>query len=157
MTEQTLFQKLIIYRTLTLQLSESFNEDTADIIPKGFNNSIRWHLGHIYLVHENLTFNKSGYKSEIPNKYYELFDSGTKPIEWKSQPPTLKELRDLLKLQPKRIEKVFQGKTHQKAKESYQLSRTLELTTIEEIIHFTCFHEGMHLGIMKGIKHSLGI
>ncbi|MDQ1000291.1 putative damage-inducible protein DinB [Neobacillus niacini] len=46
---EVLFNQLESYRSYILGVLENVTEDKAAVIPKGFNNNIRWNLGHIYL------------------------------------------------------------------------------------------------------------
>jgi hypothetical protein len=55
-TENYLLTQMKFVRTSTIRSVEGLDEKLADIIPKGFNNNIRWNLGHIYLMQERLAF-----------------------------------------------------------------------------------------------------
>jgi hypothetical protein len=46
---EVLFNQLESYRSYILGVLENVSGEEADEIPKGFNNKIRWNLGHIYL------------------------------------------------------------------------------------------------------------
>ena len=46
---EIIFNQLKSYRNDTLSLLEDVSAEEAEIIPKRFNNNIRWNMGHIYL------------------------------------------------------------------------------------------------------------
>ena len=46
---EVLFNQLNSYRSYILHVLENVTKEEADIVPNGFNNNIRWNMGHIYL------------------------------------------------------------------------------------------------------------
>lgn len=58
--ESHLFKQMDFVRGQTLKLMEGVTEEQADVIPEGFRNSIRWNLGHIYVVTERIAFQYIG-------------------------------------------------------------------------------------------------
>ncbi|MDP4147760.1 MAG: DinB family protein, partial [Bacillota bacterium] len=149
------FKQLDFYRFLTLTLLESIDEETADIIPSGFNNSIRWHLGHIYVSHENLALRFAGVETQIPNTYQELFEGGTKPSEWKQSPPSLTELKHYLSTQPERIRTSLLGKLDQPIVIPFSIPGIVEFNTIGETLNFALYHEGQHTGFIKALVKAV--
>ena len=93
-----LFEQLQFVRQGTLHIIKDISETQADIVPEGFNNNIRWNLGHIYLVHALFS------QDRAPSGYGSLFKMGSKPADWTVQPPALPELLELLEAQPNRIQ-----------------------------------------------------
>ncbi|WP_256860413.1 DinB family protein [Paraliobacillus ryukyuensis] len=149
MNEEMIFNQIDLSRNSTLQLFEGLTEEQADLIPQGFNNNIRWNLGHIYTV-QNTLLNKFGGKSiKTPPRYLELFTPGTKPAEWQGEVPTLDELKQLLEAQPAQLKEALAGQLQDEAIQSFQ-----SLSTVGEILSFTTFHEGMHVGVIKGLKKA---
>ncbi|GAB6153454.1 hypothetical protein JCM17380_22040 [Desulfosporosinus burensis] len=99
-----LFNQLKAVRGDTINVVKELSESQADSIPEGFNNNIRWNLGHIYLVQELFGFHFAQEPMLMPDGFTDLFGRGSKPNEWKVQPPTLPELIQLLEDQTSRIE-----------------------------------------------------
>lgn len=52
-----------------------------DQIPDGFNNSIRWNLGHLLAAWDHGIFPKLGRERRIPDAYHHMFPSGTSPLD----------------------------------------------------------------------------
>jgi len=89
---QILFHQLDSYRSEVLLVLETITEDTANIIPSGFHNNIRWKLGHIYLDQflwiEALTNEKS--KELEPLQSW--FGYGTSPPIFNEKTPSFEKL-----------------------------------------------------------------
>jgi uncharacterized damage-inducible protein DinB len=100
---EVLFTQLESYRSYVLGVLENVSEEEAEVIPKGFNNNIRWNLGHIYLDQylwiQAVTKEKAG----VPEQFQTWFGYGTSPANFTPETPTIDELRNLLKEQPAQI------------------------------------------------------
>ncbi|MFE0507087.1 DinB family protein [Peribacillus butanolivorans] len=77
------FKQLKFVREITIKYVANMNDETSLFIPVGFNNNIKWNLGHIYVVQERFAFDIIGEKMTMPNHFKELFSTGTKPSETK--------------------------------------------------------------------------
>lgn len=147
MNEEKIFQQVDFIRQRTLDEMEGLTEEQADKVKEGFNNTIRWNLGHIYTA-QNVLISKFGGKNiEMPPRYLELFGPGSIPADWEGDIPTLSELKQRLEEQPKKLKEALTGQLHDKAKEPFQF-----LTTVGEILNFSLYHEGLHTGIIKSLK-----
>lgn len=154
MHPSSLLTQVDIVRSLTLQEVQSLHEEEADVQPDGFNNTIRWHLGHIFLVQERLVFRHAGFPLDVPQPYIDLFANGTKPTEWKSDPPPLDELGCRLTEQPVRIRTLLGEKLSEPLAVPFSRFEG-KLDTIGAIIGYTLYHEGQHLAAIKMIKRRL--
>ncbi|MCC2686475.1 MAG: DinB family protein [Paenibacillaceae bacterium] len=148
--ESTIFHHVERVRRSTLKLAEGLDEAMLDVKPAGFNNTIRWNLGHILTTQEGLLFGRANEPMNIPGHYRELFGNGTKPADWTVEPPTLAELIAQLKEQPARIRETFAGKLDNKVDKPFQ-----ELETIGNIALMTIYHEGTHVGYIMAIKRAI--
>lgn len=104
-----MFKQLAFVRGQTLKLMDGVTEETADRIPDGFRNTIRWQLGHIYVVLERFAFQFMGLPLHLPEGFKEQFEYGTTPLNRPNSVavPTLPELESLLKDQQERIRDVL--------------------------------------------------
>lgn len=57
--DQIVFKQIKFVRSVTVRAVEGLSEGTLNSIPEGFNNNIRWNLGHIYLVQEKFAFHSA--------------------------------------------------------------------------------------------------
>ncbi|MHB8124373.1 MAG: DinB family protein [Desulfitobacteriaceae bacterium] len=141
--------KLKVIRNNTIDVVKDLSENQADSVPEGFNNNIRWNLGHIYLVQERFAFAFIKEPMLLSDGYIELFGRGTKPSDWEVQPPTLTELIQLLEDQTNRIKEKLNERLTEPVIEAYTMSSGLILKTIGEFLIFTMFHEGLHVQTIK--------
>jgi uncharacterized damage-inducible protein DinB len=161
MNENVWFQQLDFIRMRTLAFLDATTEEQADEMPDGFRNSIRWNLGHILLSHENLLYSFLGEqdKKGIPKEFDTLFGFHTSPDTWKESsltPPSLSELRHLLKDQPKRLKGVFSGRLDEQGEKPFNLG-SVTLTTLADVFAFANWHEGLHQGNITTIKRVQGV
>jgi hypothetical protein len=151
MNPSALLNQLEWIRSVTLKAVESIHDEEADVQPEGFNNTIRWHLGHIYLVQERLAFHHAGFPVDVPQSYIDLFGNGTKPSGWKEEPPSLAELGSRLTEQPGRIRTLLgEHLLEQPAIPFHKFDGKLD--SIGAIINFTLYHEGMHYATLSLLK-----
>ncbi|WP_163103437.1 DinB family protein [Peribacillus alkalitolerans] len=151
MNEKMLFDQFEFARNITLKVAQGINEENADIIPNGFPNHLRWQLGHIYSSVEGIVFHFAGEKPNLPDGYMELFNTGTRPSEWKTTPPTIEEVIPLLTEQINRVKETFAGRLDEKVSKPLPVG-PLQLETIGELLSFASFHESEHIGIIKALN-----
>ena len=146
-----LFDQLKVIRNNTINAVKELSESQADSVPEGFNNNIRWNLGHVYVVQERFAF---GFIKEplMPEGFTELFGRDSKPSEWKVQPPTLPELIKLLEDQTGRIEEKLSNRLDEVVEKPYAMPSGLTLKTTGEFLTFSMYHEGMHIQSIKMLK-----
>ncbi|MYL70690.1 DinB family protein [Halobacillus litoralis] len=147
MNEEQLFKQISLVRQATLKQLESVTEAQADEQPEGFRNTIRWNIGHIYVVQNSLLAKFGGKPVATPSRYIELFAPGTKPADWEGDIPSLDELKQELEEQPLKLKEVLSGQLDDEAAQPF-----LSLPTVGEILNFTIYHEGVHTGTVKALK-----
>ncbi|OZM56918.1 hypothetical protein CIB95_09105 [Lottiidibacillus patelloidae] len=155
MEETMLFQQLDFYRHLTLSLLDSIEEEKINEVPAGYKNSVLWNAGHIYVSTEFMVIRQTGEELNIPDGYRDLFSGGTKPADWTVEPPSINEIKSLLKEQPERIKTSLKGKTSNDLLYPFEIPNLIKLTTIGEVLNFALYHEGQHTGFMKGLKNAI--
>ncbi|MFS0784323.1 DinB family protein [Bacillus sp. 1P06AnD] len=147
---EVLFNQLNDYRSQVINLLSSVSEEQADVIPAGFHNNIRWNAGHIYLDQYLWIQHLTREPIYIPEEYHNWFGYGTSPTVWQTSPPSMKEIIQQLKNQPKYI------------KEKYGDSLEVEyapvesgMKTLPQVLVRTIFNEGIHLSHIQLIKRFL--
>lgn len=140
-----LFTQLDFVRNRTITVAKTISEEKANVVPEGFKNNIRWHLGHIYFVQEKFAFGSLNLPTELPEAYSNYFAPGTSPLSWDENLPTMTELIDLLKRQQERINETLKGRLEEEVPKPIRLKSGLELTKVAEFLSFNLFHEGGHL------------
>lgn len=147
---KVLFNQLNTYRQETLQLVENITEVEADIIPEGFNNNIRWNLGHIYLDQYLWIQAVTKEKSEEASKLNQWFGFGTSPGDFTAETPSLHELKELLQHQITNIKEKYQDRLE----EEFQPTE-MGMHTIEQVLTRTIYHEALHTAAIQYIKRFI--
>lgn len=144
--------QLKFVRHQTIEYVRGMDDSTAEIIPIGLKNHIKWNLGHMYVVHEKFAFQLAGQETQYPANFNKLFDPGTKPSDWDIEPPALSQLIDLLTEQMKRVEDVLSSRLNEDIHSPYKSSTGLTFTTIDQLLGFLIYHEAMHFATIKNMK-----
>jgi uncharacterized damage-inducible protein DinB len=154
--EKQLFKQFQFVRFQTLKLLEATTEEQANKVPEGFNNNIRWNLGHIYVSLDNLMYSYLGEQHDISDDYFNLFHFNTSPSDWNGDVPTLDELKEKLISQENRIKETFSGRLTEQGEKPFNLG-VVELESLGEVLNFALWHEGTHRGTIIAIKRALGV
>ncbi|MEK4129931.1 DinB family protein [Solibacillus sp. FSL W8-0474] len=144
---EILFHQLKSYRNDTLSLLEDVSAEEAEIIPKRFNNSIRWNMGHIYLDQYLWIETLTKEKTNAPSEFNSWFGYGTSPADFSSETPSYKELKTLLENQIEDIKDKFADKL-----EIVHSPTDMGMNTIEHVLIRTIFHEGIHFQHILNLK-----
>jgi hypothetical protein len=144
---EVLFNQLESYRSDLLSVVENLTVQEAEFIPTGFNNNIRWNLGHIYLDQFLWIQAVTKEKAPVAEQFNEWFGYGSSPASFSSETPSLEELKNLLKTQPAKIKDVYGNRLEEEFPPT-----EMGMHTIEQVLTRTIFHEGMHLQTILDIK-----
>lgn len=90
-------------RTSLLTFIQDLDEEILDHKFKGFDNTIRWHIGNILFSDEKLLFVSKKESQDIPAEYADLFSSDIKVSDWTVEPPSLAQLIEDLQKQQNRV------------------------------------------------------
>ncbi|WNQ11406.1 DinB family protein [Paenibacillus aurantius] len=135
-------------------IAKHIPEEIADLQPEGFSNTIRWNIGHVLFLTEQLVNFPERSADPLPAEYEKLFARGTRPSEWASEPPSLEELAGHLKEQLERFKRIPEERQSQVLQEPVEGMRTFE-----ELASLILVHNSMHVGIIftmkQVIEHSL--
>jgi hypothetical protein len=139
-------------RTYTQGRLQSIKEGQWDIQPEGMNNTIRWNVGHIFVTMESFLQRVVSSYEPVHSEWIPLFKGGTKPKDWTLEPPTNEELLLALAEQPARAIEVLTGKLDLQLPEVMQIGKIHEMATVEAVIQFAIWHEGIHAGIIFALN-----
>lgn len=154
MMNDMVLRQVEVVRAITLQKLESITEDVADIMPKGFNNTIRWNAGHILIVQDQLASNFAGLPQQLSPEFVTLFGNRTRPSKWQVEPPTLHTLSNELKRQTAYIKESLGSRLQERAIKPF-VRLGFKMETIGEILAFSLHHEGMHTGVIYAIQRAI--
>lgn len=143
-------------RIYTLGRLVKSKTEAWDAQPTGFNNTIRWNAGHIYITMETLIQKAvEGYELVNP-EWIELFVSGSSPDTWEDNVPSTEELLAALEEQPGRIVKALEGKLTNTLQEPMSIGPLHTMVTVEAIVQFAVWHEGVHAGMINALNRLAG-
>ncbi|MBS4196792.1 DinB family protein [Lederbergia citri] len=142
-----LFKQLETYRSYVLSVLKDVSEEKAEIIPAGFNNNIRWNLGHLYLDQYLWIQAVTKEETAVPEEFNKWFGFGTSPKNFTNETPSFDELKILLENQPNEIKREYGNRLEEKFSPT-----EMGMHTIEQVLIRTIFHEGMHLQTILDIK-----
>ena len=131
------------------EIFEDLTEAEADFQPEGFNNTVRWQLGHVLVVAETFLFDYPNSKSPLPKLYGDFFNSGTSPKYWQRSAPSLEDIKSNYFSQEKRIKDLPQDYWREEV--TGPLSK-FNLQTKSDLFHLLLNHEAMHLGQIQSLK-----
>jgi hypothetical protein len=147
---ELLFKNFELTRSFFLKVIDSLDEGVIDVQPKGFNNTVHWHIGHVLTVAEQFMFGFPKKSNYLPENYMTLFATGTKPADWQGEIPSVKELSSQLKEQLKRIREIPGERLNEKLNKPF-----LGLETFGEVANFGLYHEANHLGQIQAMKRVI--
>ncbi len=84
-----------ITRGELFKFMETLDDKTADTQPNGFNNTIRWHIGHVLTAAEVFMFGKEF--KQLPTEYPGMFGYGSRPSKWKTEGPNVRSVNGSIK------------------------------------------------------------
>ncbi|MFP7288765.1 DinB family protein [Shouchella clausii] len=147
---EVLFEQLNTYRSELLNMVEDVTEEEAEIVPRGFNNNIRWNLGHVIL--DQYLWIRVLTKEDMPISlaFNQWFGYGTDPSHFTDETPSLAELISLLREQPRLIEQNYRDRLEEEFPPT-----DMGMHTIEQVLVRTIFHEGLHMGAIVAIKRQI--
>lgn len=141
-------------RIYTLGRISQVKEDIWDIRPSGFNNTIRWNVGHVYVNAEILILKEIPSYEIVRPEWVPLFVPGTKPSDWDVEPPTSVELVSALKEQTARIKAVLDENLSNILIEPMYIGNLHEMRTVEALVQFMIWHEGVHAGVIHALNRA---
>jgi hypothetical protein len=153
--EQTIFHHMDTVRGITEQTLKRIPENISDIVPKGFNNNIRWNFGHIAFIQEKLVFGVLGEKLSLPKEYEQLFSAGTKPADWKGIPPSFAEISLILTEQKSRIRESHQERLYDKLPIPFTNRGGITFYTVGETLLYSFYHEALHIETINNLYRMI--
>lgn len=137
-----------ILRQIVVGQLQVVSENQFDIQSKGFNNTIRWNVGHMAYWMDKYSTLSFGSPSAIPHQYEALFGSGTKPSDWTITPPSKEELTEILMAQLSRLSELTPEMLDRNLQSPFTMG-PFQFMTSGELFNFALMHEAIHLGIIS--------
>ena len=146
---EKLFETAIFTRRSMLKILEGKTYEELVRIPEGFNNSLFWNIAHLLITQQLLCYKLSGKSLMIDTELVAKYGKGSIATE-KISTYDIDYVKDHL---VSAMEKTKED--HEKGlfdnMETYKTSTGIELRNIEDVISFSTFHDGIHLGIVLAL------
>ena len=137
-------------RKMIAPFLENYTLDQLNAIPEGFNNNLIWNIAHIVVAQQVLVYKLSGLAMNVSDEMVEKYKKGTKP-EHQATQEEVDEIKSLLFKTINQTEVDFDNKVFKNYTE-YPTSIGVILKSAKDAISYNNFHEGIHLGVMFGIR-----
>ncbi|MCM3709515.1 DinB family protein [Sporosarcina luteola] len=149
-------EQLKFARMYTVGRLSQVKEDAWDKQPAGFNNTIRWNVGHIYISLEQFAAKVLPSFEPQHNEWEAFFGMGTSPAKWEGQVPSKEELLAALQEQLPRVVQALEGSLDQVLPEPIKIGDMLTMGTVDAVFQFAIWHEGLHTGVIHGLNRTIG-
>ena len=144
------FEEALFTRQTLMKFLESFSVEELNRVPPQFNNSIFWNIAHLLVTPQLICYRRSGLDLQIDEALVKKYAKGTKP-DGEAEVNEIDIVKRHLVSSAQRIEKDYKDGLFQNY-EPYMTSTGIELTTIEDALRFSTFHDGIHLGVILSLK-----
>lgn len=144
-----IFETAISTRKALLEIMDSAGFEQLVRIPEPHRNSIFWNIAHLLVTEQLLTYKLSGLDLHIDPDFVSRYMKGTKGNADVSLDDVAYVRENLVKT-VERTRKDYE-KGLFKNYQSYTTSANVELKSIEDGIHFSCFHDGIHFGVVLSL------
>lgn len=148
-SREFLLQHHLQNRKLLRKILGLVNADQANIIPEGFNNNIIWNCTHVIAIQQTLVYSLCCKTTYISQEQINEFTIGTRPTHFldnnfveiiKNQ---LVDTSDKMAIDIKNEEFTVLR--------PFMTAIKVELQTIDEVLAFINYHEGLHLGVITAL------
>jgi hypothetical protein len=126
------------------KIMSDLSDEELLTIPKGFNNNIFWHLGHIVVSQQRLIYSRSGLPINVSSEYEENFKIGTSPKDWKETPDFL-EVKESLFITVEKLKEDLKKNIFINY-EPLTVSMGVTLNNHLKALTYANFHESEHTG-----------
>lgn len=140
-------------REIVSQFLEKHTLQELNKIPEGFSNSLIWNIGHIVVVQQMLVYKLSGLPMMISDEMVNAYKKESKPEHNVTQ-AEVDEIKSLLFKTIDQTQADFENKIFKNFTE-YPTSTGFIIKSAEDAMAFNYFHEGLHIGVMMGIRKFL--
>jgi len=135
-----------------LKTVEAYTIDEMNVVPEGFNNSLLWNLGHVWVTQKMLHYGLSGLPLNIDDELVNQFRKGSKAIVLKEE--TLSRIKSDFIKSVDDLERDLNANIFKEFR-PYRTSYNVELESLDDALWFNNMHEAMHLGYMLAMRKSV--
>ena len=145
-----LFETALFSRNALIQILGSLSDDQMLRIPEPHRNSIFWNVAHLMVTQQLLIYRLSGLPLHIEESFVERYGKGSVATE-KVLAEDIDFVRENMVPLCQQIQSDYKKGIFDTYK-PYMTSTGIELTSVEEALQFSAFHDGIHLGVVLSLK-----
>lgn len=144
------FEANLFSRNKISNLIKDLTDDQLNTIPEGLNHNLTWCLGHILAMQQMVTYINSGKIPTIKKELIEKYKTGSLATTDVSE-MEINYLKENLFVTLEKLKKDYQSGFF-KSYKPFTTKAGVSVSSIEDAISFSTFHEGIHLGWIMEIK-----
>lgn len=137
-------------RKVLSQFLRNYTLEQLNTIPEGFKNNMIWNIGHIIVVQQLLVYNLSGLPTLVSDEMIQKYKKGSKPEADVTQ-EEVDHIQSLLLATIDQTEIDFNNSVFNDYQE-YTTMSGYTIKSAQDAMAFNYYHEGMHTGIIMGIR-----
>lgn len=146
----SVFETQRTIREILVKILDHHSLEQLNKIPDGFKNNLIWNIGHCIASQQILVYKLSGLPLQVSDELIAKYSKGTKPEADVSQ-EEVNEIRDLLTQTLLQTERDYNDNVFTNYNQ-YTTSMGFDLKNVQDALDFVSYHEGIHTGIIMGIK-----
>lgn len=137
-------------RKIVTQFLDNYSLVQLNAIPEGFKNNLIWNIAHIVVTQQWLVYKFSGLPMMVSDELANKYRKGTKPERDATQ-ADVDEIKSLLSKTVDQTKEDYDNEVFKNYQE-YPTSTGFVLRNVEDAMVFNNFHEGLHIGIIMGLR-----
>ncbi len=146
----SVFETQKTIREILVKILDHHSLEQLNKIPDGFKNNLIWNIGHCIASQQILVYKLSGLPLQVSDELIAKYSKGTKP-EADVLQEEVNEIRHLLTQTLFQTEQDYTNNVF-KSYNQYTTSMGFDLKNVQDALDFVSYHEGIHTGIIMGIK-----
>ncbi len=145
-----LFETAVFTRKSLLGILDAMSVEQMLRIPEPHRNSVFWNVAHLMVTQQLLFYRLSGLPLRIEEGWVERYGKGSSASEQVSAQDIDFVRKNIVSLCEQAQQDFEKGLF--KSYKPYMTSTGIELTSLEEALEFSAFHDGIHLGVVLSLK-----
>ncbi len=145
-----LFETAVFTRKSLLGILDAISVEQMLRIPEPHRNSVFWNVAHLMVTQQLLFYRLSGLPLRIEEGWVERYGKGSSASEQVSAQDIDFVRKNIVSLCEQAQQDFEKGLF--KSYKPYMTSTGIELTSLEEALEFSAFHDGIHLGVVLSLK-----
>ncbi|WP_343695916.1 DinB family protein [Flavobacterium sp.] len=146
----SVFETQKTIREILVKILDNHSLDQLNKIPEGYKNNLIWNVAHCVASQQVLVYKLSGLPMLVSDEFVGKYSKGTKPERDVTQ-EEVDEVKELLIKTLHQTQKDYENSVFKNYNE-YKTSMGFDLRNVQEALDFVSYHEGIHTGIIMGIK-----